>query len=191
MESIDHFSYTPDPVPEDVQGAAEDAAAQCGYDQFEEVLLGQTVMAVRRVSADSVRALFPDVLEAPYSVKADEVVRIDWVTWAMPKKFDGRYEDAVIARSESIVVDTSTLLRREVFTYGLGPEYNWLAREEGIPPTGELPEFVFEAIGQLITEDWREQVCEYADDDSKYLDQIHPKLRSAVAEAMSDGGAQS
>ena len=49
----------------------------------------------------------------------------------MPKRFDNSYEKAVIARAESIVVAVTTLMEREVFTYGLGPEYNWLEWQEG------------------------------------------------------------
>ena len=37
MEALDQLTYPSDPSPERVRDAAGDAAAQGGYDQFEEV----------------------------------------------------------------------------------------------------------------------------------------------------------
>lgn len=134
----------------------------------------------------TVKALYPEFLIAPCSFSPDEIVRVDWLTWAVPKRFDGRYESAVIGRSESIVVAVPTLIEREVFTYGLGPEYNWLEWDEGVSPSLDLPAAAFEALGELIIGDWREEVREHADEDPKYLDGIHPGLRAAVAQVIAD-----
>lgn len=184
MTNMDHLVYRADPVSENIYEAASDAAAQCGYDQIEEVLLDYTVLDIRWVSTDSVKVRYPEFLVPPCSFLLDEIVRVDWLTWAVPKQFDGRYEDAVIGRSESIVVAVSILMEREVFTYGLGPEYNWLEWEEGSAPSSDPPDAVFEALGELIIGDWREDVREHADEDPKYLDGIHPSLRLAVAKAI-------
>lgn len=187
MAVMDELVYRSAPVSEHIFEAARDAAAQCGYDQTEEVLLDHTILNVRWVSGDSVRSLYPEFLEPPCLFSADEIVRVDWLTWAVPSRFDGRYEKSVIVRSESIVVAVSTLVEREVFTYGLGPEFNWLEWQEGRPPTEDLPAAVFEALGELITGDWREEVRDDADLDPNYLDNVDPRLRGAVAEVMGDG----
>ena len=39
MEKMNRLTYSPEPVTAKVREAAGYAAAQCGYDQFEEVLL--------------------------------------------------------------------------------------------------------------------------------------------------------
>lgn len=189
MSTMDLLVYTSDPVPESVRTAAGDAAAQCGYDRFEEVLLDYEVLDVRRVAAASVKVLYPEWLQPPCSFSPDEIVRVDWQTWAVPKRFDGRYEEAVITRAESIVVAISTLMEREVFTYGLGPEYNWLEWEEG-SSTAEPTSSAFEALSERITGEWRDYVREYADEDPSYLYEIHPNLRAAVAEAVGEGDEQ-
>lgn len=186
MSNMDRLVYRAGPVFDEIYDAASDAAAQCGYDQTEEVLLDYTVLDIRWVSTDSVKALYPEFLIAPCSFSPDEIVRVDWLTWAVPKRFDGRYESAVIGRSESIVVAVSTLIDREVFTYGLGPEYNWLEWDEGGSPSLDLPAAVFESLGELIIGEWREEIREHADEDPSYLGGIHPSLRAAVAQVIAE-----
>ena len=95
MSVMDELVYRSAPVSEQIFEAARDAAAQCGYDQTEEVLLDHTILDVRWVSGDSVRSLYPEFLEPPCSFSADEIVRIDWLTWAVPSRFDGRYEKSL------------------------------------------------------------------------------------------------
>lgn len=184
MAVMDELVYRSAPVSEQILEAASDAAAQCGYDQTEEALLYHAILDVRWVSGDSVRSLYPEFLEPPCSFAPDEIVRIDWLTWAVPLRFDGRYEKSVITRAESIVVAVSTLVKREVFTYGLGPEYNWLEWKDGVSPPEDLPDGVFEALGELIAGDWREDVREDAEMDPNYLDNLHPKVRAAVTEVI-------
>lgn len=186
MTNMESLAYRDDPVSEEIYEAAADAAAQCGYDQLEEVLLDYTVLDVRWLSSDSVKALYPEFLVAPCFFSPDEIVRVDWLTWAVPKQFDGRYEEAVIGRSESIVVAVSTLMERKVFTYGLGPEYNWLGWDEGSSVPADPPPDVFEALNEVISGDWRDDVREHADEDPTYLDRIHPSLRSVVAQVIAD-----
>jgi len=186
MEAMDQLTYTSDPIPESVRDAAGDAAAQCGYDQFEEVLLEYEIVDIRRVSAQSVKDHYGEWLQPPCSFSPDEIVRVDWQTWAVPKRFDNTYEKALIARAESIVVAITTLMAREVFTYGLGPEYNWLEWEEGAPPAGEPSEPTLTALCDLIVGDWKEDVYEDADGEPRYLDRIHPSLMAAVAKAIAD-----
>lgn len=185
MSIMNKLIYRDDPVPEQIYEAARDAAAHCGYDPFEEVLLDCKVLDIRWISGDSAREFYAEFLVPPCSFSSEEIVRIEWLTWSVPKQFDGSYEKAVIARSESIVVAVSTLMNREVFTYGLGPEYNWLEWQEGSPPPSELPTTVFEALGQLIVGDWLEDVQEHADGEPSYIKEIHPQLQAFVAKAIS------
>ena len=191
METMDRLTYTCGPIPENVREAAGDAAAQCGYDQFEEVLLDYEIVGIRRLSVQAVKDHYPEWLQPPCSFSPDEIVRVDWQTWAVPKRFDSALEKAVIARAESIVVAISTLLAREVFTYGLGPEYNWLEWEEGVSPHGEPTEFAFGALGELITGDWSDDVRENAGEEPGCLDGIHPSLQAAVAKAIGNRDEQS
>ncbi len=184
MGTMDLLTYASDLIPESVWDAAGDAAAQCGYDQFEEVLLDYLIVDIQRVSVQSVKEKYPEWLQPPCSFSPNEIVRVQWQTWAVHKGFDGTYEKAVIARAESIVVATSTLIAREVFTYGLGPEYNWLEWEEGFPPGGEPTASAFAALSDLITGDWRESIDEHAYGKPDYLAGIHPSLRLAVAKAI-------
>jgi hypothetical protein len=186
MEAIDQLSHTSDPIPESIREAAGDAAAQCGYDQFEEVLLDYEIVGIRRVSAQSAKDHYGAWLQPPCSFSPDEIVRVDWQTWALPERFDNTYEKAVIARAESIVVAVSTLMAREVFTYGLGPEYNWLEWQEGAPPAGKPSESTLNALGDRIVGDWLDDVREDADGQPGYIDRIHPSLKVAVAEAIAD-----
>lgn len=184
MDKMDRLAYRPDPVPESLWDTARDAAAQCGYDQFEEKLLDHQVLSIRWVCAESARAQFPEFFEAPSPLVEDEIVRVDWRTYAVQECFDGDYEKAVVERVESIIVDVSTLVARGVVTYGLGLEYNFIEWQEGVPTGEEMPDAVFQSLSDLILTDWREDVQEWADGDPTYLDGIHPRLRDAVAEVM-------
>ena len=186
MEAIDQLSYTSAPIPESIREAAGDAAARCGYDHFEELLLDYEIVGIRRVSAQSVKDHYGAWLQPPCSFSPDEIVRVDWQTWAVPKRFDNTYEKAVIARAESLVVAVSTLRAREVFAYGLGPEYNWLEWQEGAPTAGEPSESTLKALGDLIVGNWLDNVREDADGQPGYIDRIHPRLKVAVAEAIAD-----
>jgi hypothetical protein len=191
MGTMDRLTYTSDRIPESVRDAAGDAAAQCGYDQFEEVLLDYVIVGIRRVSARSVKDHYPEWLEPPCSFSPDEIVRVDWQTWAVPKGYVSACKGGVIARADSILVAIPTLLAREVFTYGLGPEYNWLEWEEGVPPAGEPAACAFEALYDLITSEWLDDICWDADRDPRYLDDLHPDLRATVAKAIDNCGSRS
>lgn len=191
MGTMDLLAYTSDPISKSVRDAAGDAATQCGYDQFEEVLLDYEIVSIRRVSVQSVKDQYPEWLQPPCSLSRDEIVRVDWQTWAVSQRFDSAYEKAVIARAESIVVAISTLMAREVLTYGLGPEYNWLEWEEGVSPAGEPTASAFEALGELINGDWRDDVCEDAGEELGYLDGIHPSLHAVVAKTIGNRDEQS
>jgi hypothetical protein len=75
---------------------------------------------------------------------------------------------------------------RKVFTYGLGPEYNWLEWDESSSVPVDPPPVVFETLSELITGDWRDDVKERADEDPSYLDCIHSNLRAAVAQVIAE-----
>ena len=151
-------------------------------------MLHSVVLDIRRVTADSVKENYPWVIDPSASLSPDDVVRVDWQTWAVPNNFNGTYEEAVVERAESIVVDIPTLLAREVFSYGLGPEYNWLSWQEFAAPGGELRTEVFRALCDVIRGDWADRIREYADGDVDYQAYIHPALSAAVAEVISQRG---
>jgi len=115
------LAYRPEKVPKTIREASGEAARACGYDQFEEELLHSEILNVRWVAVDSVKTHFSAFLEPPCTFSPRKVVRIDWQTWAVKTQFDGQYEEAVVERVESIVVDVPTLMAGEVFSYGLGP----------------------------------------------------------------------
>lgn len=184
---LDELQYRRASVPAKIRASAMDAASQVGYDLFEEKFLWGRILKVRWVHADSVRSYFPMFLEPPCSFNPNEIVRVDWQTWATSKGFGGQFEASVVERVESIVVATETLLANEIFSYGLGPEYNWLHWEEG-KTTGEaLPIKVFYAIRELIEGDWQDSIAEHSEEDEMFLDSVHPRLRSAVKRAVRAG----
>lgn len=191
MKTLDRLVYTSDPVPAGVGDAAGDAAAQCGYDQFEEVLLDYEIVGLRRVSAESVKEHYPSWLEPPCSFSPDEIVRIDWHTWAVPNGYASACKRGVIARAESIIVAIPTLLAREVFTYGLGPEYNWMEWEDIASLPAEPGPSAIEALYGLITAEWLQDVCWDAERDPRFLDDMHPDLRAAMARAIGHCGKHS
>lgn len=187
MNTMQLLTYRSQPVPESIWEAALHAARECAYDDGEEALLAAEVLDVRWVSVESVRALFSAFLEPPEPIAAEEVLRIDWRTWAAPRQFDGRYDNAVVERVESVVVTLATLMAGEVMTYGLGPEYNWLEWDDTAPTGDELPDAAFEALSELIVDEWSSHVLDYADGDPDYLRGIHPRLRDAVAKVLARG----
>jgi len=188
MTTMAVLKYRRGPIPDALRASAMQAASQVGFDQFEEFFLDGRILKMRWVHADSVRANFSTFLEPPCDFNPEEIVRVDWQTWAVPKSFTGKFEGAVVERVESIVVAAETLLADEIFTYGLGPEYNWLHWEEESPSGVALPNSVFTAIRDLIEGDWRDQVSEYAEGDDSYLEGVHPRLRAAVKRVLKANG---
>jgi hypothetical protein len=70
MSAMTSLAYRKAPVPKSIRDAAGDAAAQCGYNQFEEELLHYKILSIRCVSAGSVRAFYPEFLEPCNPAKA-------------------------------------------------------------------------------------------------------------------------
>ena len=184
MATMDRLTYTAGPIPRSVRAAAGDAAAQCGYDQSEEVLLDYEIIGIRRVSARSVKDHYPTWLQPPNPLSPREIVRVDWQTWAVSRSYPIACKRGVTVRAESIIVAVPTLLTGEVFTYGLGPEYNWLEWGQGVPSAGEPGPSAFDALYDLITMEWLHDVCCDADGNPRYLDEMHPDLRVAMAKAI-------
>jgi len=180
VTTVEALRYRRGSIPDALRASAMQAASEVGFDKFEEVFLDGRILKMRWVHAASVRAHFSEFLEPPCNFNPEEIVRVDWQTWTVPKAFTGQFEQAVVERVESIVVAAETLLSGEIFTYGLGPEYNWLHWEEGSPCGAALPNGVFSAIRDLIEGGWRDQVLEYAEGDGTYLEVVHPRLRAAV-----------
>jgi hypothetical protein len=180
--------YLDIPVSSEITASALVAAAQCGYDAAEEVLLHCRVLGVSWVAAHSARERYPSQLEEMNSKAPEEIVRVDWQVWAISKQFDGGYEQSVVERVESIVVDVPTLLSGEVYTYGLGPEHNWLEWAEGSITGEALPDEVFEALCDVIVEHWPIRIREMAEGNPDYLEGIHARLRGSVSRVLGSCG---
>lgn len=118
---MDCLVYRPQRVSQQIRWAADDAALSCGYDQFEEELLHSEILKIRWLDVDSVKKHFSEFLERPRRFAPNRVVRVDWQTWAIKTRFDGQYQDAVIERVESIVIDVPTLLDGGSFPMSWGP----------------------------------------------------------------------
>jgi hypothetical protein len=182
--SLSDLAYRRGSVPVNIRASVLRAASQCGYDQFEEHFLGARVLKIQWVAEASVRAHFPEFLKEPCNFDPNQIVRVDWQTWAIQKRFDGRFEKSVVERVESIAVAVATLLAGEVFTYGLGPEYNWLHWEEGTATDQDLPIKAFDALRDLIESEWRDDVLEYFEEEDANLDGVNPRLLPAVRRVL-------
>jgi hypothetical protein len=181
------LNYREDNVPESLFEAAMSAAHACGYDRDEEHLLWVEILSIGVASAEDVMPLYPEVVTPEEACESGEFAQITWQTWAIPTRFEGGYESAIVERVESILVDVATLMSREVLTYGLGREHNWLEwADRGC--TGESPpDDALVVLTDLITGEWSPHIREWAEDDPDYLNTIHPKLRDAVAKVLSTG----
>lgn len=182
LDSTDALRYRDDPIPTTLEEAALSAASSCGYDRSEEHLLHAEVLEIRWVDTASIREAIDPESDEDFS--GQEVVMVKWRTWAVPQSLDGEYEQAVLERLESIIVDADILRDGEVCTYGLGPEYNWLHWEEHPVAGAEAPAEVYESLSELISTEWSDDVRAYAEGDESYLDGIHPSLRPAVAAVL-------
>lgn len=191
MKTLDLLTYTLDPIGDDVWDAAGDVAAQCGYDQYEEVLLDYKIVAIRQLSEQSVKDHYAEWLQPPCAFLPNEIVRVDWHTWAVPKGYANACKSGVIARSESIVVGIPTLLAGEVFTYGLGPEYNWLEWGDGTTPAGAPGPSALDELYNLITSEWLDDVCWDAEGNPDYLNDLPSDLSMTLAKALENCGKHS
>ena len=185
--SISALNYRNGLITNEIQVAALKAASQCGYEHSEEIYLGGLILEIRWVDAQSVSTYFPEYLGEPSSFDANAILRIDWQNWVISKQYDGLFDKAIIERHESIVVAEAVLLSGEVFTSGLGPEYNWMYWEDLPPMKTEPPQEVFSTLREVIKNEWRDEILDYAEGDDGYLDRINPLLKSAVESVIKSG----
>lgn len=178
--SLPDLAFRRGSIPAHIRESALSAAAQCGYDQYEEHFLWARILKIQWVAEASVRAHFPEYLKEPCNFDPQQIVRVSWQTWAIQKRFNGQFEKSVVERVESIVVAVETLLAGKVMTYGLGPEYNWLQWGEGIATDKELPVKVFDALRDLIEGEWQDDVFEYFEEDDAILNDVHRRLKPAI-----------
>ena len=186
LKSLSQLEYSPDPIPDDFSGLAMDVASECGYDKWEEHLLHASIRDIKWLTKESAEQFFSNDLQPVGEYSPQELLRIDWHTWSIPQRFNGLFEKAVVERVESVVVAAPILITGEVFTYGLGPEYNWLYWEEQGASADAPPQEVFDALNDLIKGDWKDKVAEYADGHDAYISSVHPLLQAAVSSALDD-----
>jgi hypothetical protein len=187
LESVSQLRYHTKTINQALQRAALDAATQCGYDRTEESLLHSKIDQIRWLAPACAQSFFADFLLPEGEWSANEIVQVDWHTWAISNQFDAGYEESVVERVESIVVSVPILLSGEVFSYGLGPEYNWLHWEEAAAAEQELPNEVFDALQELIANEWSSLIIDHAEGNDDYLSGIHPRLQAAVAAVLCEG----
>ena len=177
----------PAPISQEIIEAAEYAASQCGYDPDREIFLG-CVVHVGWPSPYELALLSEKFGNPPEVFAGGDVISVSWSTWAIPAHFNSPDVSGIIPRFETILVEVSTLMAREVMTYGLGRDYNWLDWRDGLGLAGEPPEHVFAALSNVIRTNgyWATTIRECADGDPAYLETVHPRLRDAVAAVLEE-----
>ena len=175
---------------QDILDAAFSAAYDCACDRNEEILLDVEILDVEWLTQESATKAFSEYLKAPFNLSPDDFFRIDWQAWVISKDFTLELDKAITIRTESIYVDKTTLLNKEVFTYGFGPEYNWLHWQEISNPTSydenNPPIEVIEAYCELLEGDWAYELKEYFEDelDLAFLNKLHPLIKSTIEKLL-------
>lgn len=163
------IDYVDGPNSGSNEDCADSVPSALGYDWDEEKLLDSSVLDVRQVSARSAAEQFGcDGKE--FRKGKDCLIRIDYESWAAPKKFDPDAPEHVIYRREHVYVRRSVLLADEVFSYGLGREFDiehWKRDEEkqGAPEKVQLPPRAREDLQAEIESEQRVEIVEWLDGD--------------------------
>ena len=165
-------------IAPDILEAAHDAVGQCAYNHSEEYLLHYSVLDVKWIAADSVNEFF---IDNPCDDESSSILLIVWRAWVIPNIFSVDFEESVEERNESMCVALPVLLAREVFTYGLGPEFNWIYWEDlGSAPAISPPIEVYESLADLIDGDWSDSLSEYITENESFMENCHPSLKQAI-----------
>lgn len=148
---------------------ADSVPSALGYDWDEEKLLDSSVLDVRQVSARSAAEQF-GLDDKEFRKGKDCLIRIDYESWAAPKKIDIEAPEQVVYRREHVYVRHSVLLADEVFSYGLGREFDiehWERDEEkhGSPEEVQLPPSVRDDLQSEIESEQRVEIAEWLDGD--------------------------
>jgi len=150
------------------------------------------ILDVEWLTQESATKAFSEYLKEPFNLSPDDFFRIDWQAWMISKDFTLELEKAITIRTESIYVDKTTLLNNVVFTYGYGPEYNWLHWQEISNPTSydenNPPIEVIEAYFELLEGDWAYELKEYFEDelDLEFLNKSHPLIKSTIEKPLKE-----
>lgn len=158
------LQYLPEePTPELLE-QAEEAAFKVGHDWDEEHPLHARVLAMRTLTPESQRQWYEDFPEP-----APRIHRIDYVSWAVSRRFSLDLVENVVVRVEGICIDEETLTSGEIITYCMGREIEFLSWKDAVVPAslanGPLPQEVLEELVDLLEDCWDRDLLEYAEGD--------------------------
>lgn len=169
------------PIDADILDASKETVGECAYDHSLEYLLHHSILELRWIDPRSVREHFGSFLEEPCCIEPNSILQIVWKAWVIPMEFSVEFEDSIEERHETMCVALPVLLAREVFAYGLGPDYNWLYWENlGSAPAISAPNEVYEALSSIIENDWKYEFHEQVQDNEDFIENCHPMLRETL-----------
>lgn len=189
MTEIDasDFIYSDNTPGDEIWAAAERNAAQALCEEWNEEILYSKVLNVRWLDEAKAQALFSKYLEPKDPLKSDEILRVDWEAWVVPREFNGKFEEAIIHRVQSACIDRSSLLCGEVRTYGLGPEYNYLWSETDpfdVVSTQNVPEEAIAKLVLLARNNWRDYIGEWLDEE--FIESLSQPFRDLACEIRNE-----
>ena len=163
------IDYVDGPISGSMEGLADSVPSALGYDWDAEQLLGSSVLDIKQVSAKSAAEQFR-LDDEEFRQGEDSLIRVDYESWSASKKFDPEAPEQVVYRREHVYVRRSVLLADEVFSYGLGREFDiehWESDEkkQGSPEEVRLPPSAREFLQSEIESEQREQIAEWLDGD--------------------------
>lgn len=163
------IDYVDEPISGSIESLGDSVPQALGYDWDAEQLLDSSVLDVRQVSAKSAAEQF-GLDDEEFRQGEDSLIRVDYESWSAPNEFDPGAPEHVIYRREHVYVRYSVLDADEVFTYGLGREFNmelWEQDKEkgGSPEEVQLPPGAREDLQSKIESEQQESIAEWLDGD--------------------------
>ena len=175
------IDYVDGPISGARDGWTDSVPSALGYDWDAEQLLSSSVLDIKQVSARCAAEQF-GLDDEEFRQGLDCLIRVDYQSWAAPNEFDPEAPEHVVYRREHVYVRRSVLLAEEVFSYGLGREFDielWESDEEkeGSPEEVRLPPGAREFLQSEIEREQREGIAEWLDGD---VDNIPAGLGEAM-----------
>ena len=179
------------PLSDEIQDAAQEVPEAVGYNRDEDVFLTGEVLDIRFVEDECASKMFGPCDHCD-DYPDDSVIRIDYCTWAVPKQFDALSPDNVIYRKEHVFIRTGVVLMGETFTYGLGPELNfieWVPDDlnEGSPDEVSLPSEAMDYLVDHIRSEHGDEIEEWTEGYEKNIPEgLSPPMLALYREIIAD-----